>query len=71
MAYLFCSFLPGLIETQVTPLLVRNQRLALETKSLSQTFFKANSHYTFSVEDKQLGGWLTITWILEAVSDSC
>lgn len=40
MAYLFCSFLPGLIETQVTPLLVRNQRLALETKSLSQTFFE-------------------------------
>lgn len=41
MAYLFCSDLPVLIETQVTLLLVRNWRLALPTKSLSQTFFEA------------------------------
>lgn len=32
---------------------------------------RAKSPYTFSVEGKELGGWLTITWILEAVSDSC
>lgn len=39
MAYLLRSHLSGLIETQMTPLLARNQRSALETKPLSQTFF--------------------------------
>lgn len=39
MAYLLHSYSAGLIETQMTPLLVRNQRSALETKPLSQIFF--------------------------------
>lgn len=38
MTYLLRSYLAGLIETQLKPLLVRNQRSALQTKLLSQTF---------------------------------
>lgn len=74
LLYIFTLFLLGRVSWDPNDTSVgQKSKVCTRNKASIPNLFwriKAKSRYTVSVKGKQLRGWLTITWILEAVSDS-